>query len=66
MQGYSGAIEANFPQALTDTMVFYQAQRSGQLTTVNDVVSWRQTSALTDSPPGGWYQGTSASDHSTI
>ncbi|KAK9805406.1 hypothetical protein WJX73_001936 [Symbiochloris irregularis] len=57
-QGYSGAVEADFPQALTDTMIFYQAQRSGALTTVNDVVSWRQSSALTDSPPGGWYQGT--------
>lgn len=58
----SGAIRSNsttipnpqWSNLLGDLLWFYDAQRSGNLSAYNRV-SWRNSSALNDDPPGGFY-----------
>ncbi|KAK0059959.1 endoglucanase A [Biomphalaria pfeifferi] len=49
----------NYSSALGKSILFYNAQRSGQLPG-NNPISWRSHSALDDCVLGGWYDG---SDH---
>lgn len=57
-QGVQGAGSPNYALALQDSMLFYQAQKSGALIG-NQGVYWRASSAITDSPVGGFYLGPS-------
>lgn len=64
----SGAVSANssslpneqWTSLLGDLLWFYEAQRSGNLPSSNRV-SWRNSSALDDSPAGGYYDAGGAS-----
>lgn len=45
----------NYGDALTKSILFYYAQRSGRLPAADNPFSWRGDSAVNDQPAGGWY-----------
>jgi hypothetical protein len=54
-----GAVRAgnkNYATALSKSILFYAAQRSGKLP-ANNPIPWRGDSALKDCVVGGWYDG---------
>ena len=57
MQGAPQLQQYDYRPALSASMQFYQAQRSGNL--MDNVIPWRGNSGLTDLPTGGYYLGTS-------
>ena len=46
----------DYAAVLENSLLFYEAQRSGPLPP-EQRVEWRGDSALDDSPPGGYYDG---------
>ena len=58
MQGAPQNNDYNYSDALSASMQFYAAQRSGALGP-SFFIPWRGDSGLTDDPVGGYYLGTS-------
>nr|KAG5702490.1 hypothetical protein BaRGS_015122 [Batillaria attramentaria] len=56
VQGLPSSASKDYADALRKSILFYTAQRSGQLPADNQV-HWRWDSALEDCVTGGWYDG---------
>uniref|UniRef100_A0A2C9KE36 Endoglucanase n=1 Tax=Biomphalaria glabrata TaxID=6526 RepID=A0A2C9KE36_BIOGL len=54
-----GSARKDYAKALGNSILFYDAQRSGRLPS-NNPIRWRGDSAVNDCVPGGWYD---AGDH---
>jgi len=55
----TGTGKYNYAEVLAKSLLFYEAQRSGELPPDNRI-DWRGDSALGDDVPGGYYDGESA------